>query len=177
MQDKQINVPENSRIVKNDASGMPPDFLERLAASDVVILVGSSESQEKELTMHMILPSGLFAPERIASHAYAQALNHGHSDLVRTVHGLPTDAARYQALRDFACLAGQDPERFEAINAGLQAFEETEGLADEATTRTPDDFDRIADFVLQSLIETEPAEKAPDQEGLEAPAPSIILSN
>jgi hypothetical protein len=176
MQDKQINIPDNSRIVKSDTPGeLPADFLERLAASDVVILVGSSESKDQELTMHTILPGGLFNPEQILSHAYAEALHGEHVDLVRKVRGLPTDAMRFRALRAFAGLYGTDPERFEKINAGLQSFEEQNGLADESSHRTPEDYDRIADFVLQSLIETEPAEQAPDQEGLDVPATSIIL--
>lgn len=178
MQDKHINVPDNSRIVKSDTPGeLPADFLERLAASDVVILIGSSESQDQDLTMHTILPGGLFDPGHILSHAYAEALHGEHVDLVRKVRGLPTDAMRYRALAAFAGLAGTDPERFEKINEAMHAFELTEGLAGEDTTRTPEDFDRIADFILQSLIETEPAEQAPDADGLEAPTTSIILPN
>lgn len=168
MQDKQINVPETGEL--------PADFLERLAASDVVILVGSSESQDQELTMHTILPGGLFDPERILSHAYAHALQGEHVDLVRKVHGQPTDAMRFRALRAFGQLFRTDVARFEQINEALQAFEESEGLADEAA-RTDEDYNRIADFILQSLLETEPAEQAADQEGLDVKAPSIILPN
>jgi hypothetical protein len=181
MQDHEIKTPDNSRIVRSEKPGeLPPDFLERLAASDVVILIGSSESQDQELSMHTILPGGLFDPGHVLSHAYAHALHGEHVDLVRKVRGLPTDALRYRGLAEFASLAGTDNERFEKINAALQAFEEAEGLADEATTRSREDFDRIADFVLQALIETEPADQVPDQDGDQAEqpaAPSIILPN
>jgi hypothetical protein len=178
MQDHEIKTPDNSRIVKSDTPGqLPADFLERLAASDVVILIGSSESKDQELSMHTILPGGLFDPGHVLSHAYAEALHGEHVDLVRKVRGLPTDAMRYRALAEFAGLAATDPERFERINEGMHAFELAEGLAGEETTRTREDYDRIADFILQSLIETEPAEQAPEADGLEAPTAGIILPN
>jgi hypothetical protein len=159
------------------ASELPADLVARIMLADVLVLIGSSEENDQALKVQTILPGGLFQPTLIASHAYANALNVEHPNILARVRGEPTDAQRFEALRAFACLAGTDNERFEKINAGLQSFEEAEGLADEATTRTPDDFNRIADFVIQALIETEPAEQAPDQEGLEAPAPRIILPN
>ena len=180
MQDHEITTPDNSRIVRSEKPGeLPADFLERLAASDVVILIGSSESKDQELSMHTILPGGLFAPETILSHAYAHALHGEHVDLVRKVRGLPTDAMRYRALAEFAGLAGTDPERFEKINEAMHAFELAEGLADEDTNRTREDFDRIADFIMQSLLETEPVPQSPDQDDEPAAdqAPRIILPN
>jgi hypothetical protein len=179
MQDQEIQTPDNSRIVRSETPGqLPADFLERLAAADVVVLIGSSESQDKELTMHTILPGGLFDPEHILSHAYTHALHGEHVDLVRKVRGLPTDAMRYRALAEFAALAGTDPERFEKINEAMHAFELAEGLADDETTRTRADFDRIADFIMQSMLETEPADQVPDQDEPAADqAQRIVLPN
>lgn len=152
-------------------------LMARIGLADVVVLIGSSEENDLALKIETIIPGGLFNPERVASHAYAQVLVGMNEDVLAIVRGEPTDATRYRALRDFGALAGTDPERFEKINEGLHAYELAEGLADEATTRKPEDFDRIADFVMQALIETNPAQQAADQDGLDAPAPSIIIAH
>lgn len=170
MQDQETN--------QAPAVNVSAAFLEQLAAADVVVLISSSESNDTELGMRIVVPGVAFNPEHILSHAYAHAISGEHPNLLRQALGLPTEAARYRALRAFAELAGKDPVRFEVVNSALQQFEEAENLADEKA-RTGEDSDKIADFIMHMLIETEPVPVAPtaEPEHLEAPAPRIILAS
>lgn len=135
--------------------GPPEGLIEKIAAADVLILIGSSEQQERALSVQTILASPTFEPGQIASHAYAHAVQQAHQQLVRAVRGEPTDALRYQALRDFAILASKDPQRFASVNEMLQRFEQHGEIPEDPLERASVDHDRMADFLIHALAETE----------------------
>lgn len=149
------------------AVDFPAALAQQILAADVIILIGSSETNDNALTVKQVYASGEADPEHVASHAYAHAALQAHPDLLRTVRGEPTDAHRYRALRDFAMLATTDKPRFEAVNSMLHQFEEETGVPDE-DKRVAADHDAVADFLAQALIETEYVM-------VETPAPALEL--
>jgi hypothetical protein len=147
----------NGEVIRPEAvpSYLPKELTEAILASDVTILIASSEDKEQRLSVRQVYATGLAQPEYVASHAYAKAIHDAHPDLLKAVRGEPTDAQRYRALREFAVLASQFPSRFEAVNAMLQRFEET-SMAEDAAECTAIDHDRMADFLIHALLETAP---------------------
>lgn len=136
-------------------SYLPKELTEAIMASDVMILIASSETQDQALTVRQVYATGLAEPGHIASHAYAKAVRDAHPDLLKTVRGEPTDALRYQALREFAVLGSTDADRFVKINTMLQRFEETTAEGD-AADQAGANHDNVADFLIHALLETAP---------------------
>lgn len=138
---------------KNGPEGLPPHLLEHIRAADVIVTIGSSEEDDRALFVRHLYAGGIKAPQEIASHAYATAIEQAHDDLVRQVRGEPTDAQRYRALREFATLASSDHDRFDKVNTMVQQFEDAE-MAEDPAKRTGADHDRMADFLVHALAET-----------------------
>lgn len=160
------NTYQGENRAEND--DIPAQLAAAILAADVLILIGSSETDDMEIVVKQVYAGGVADPEHVASHAYAHAALLAHNDLVRAVRGEPTDAMRYQALRDFAVLGSSDKPRFEAVNNMLQQFEEESGLPPEEQRKVAD-FDAVANFLVQAMIETEPVT-------IETPAPVIELA-
>jgi hypothetical protein len=150
MQDQQLE----GSIIRPDFTpiNLPRELAEAILASDVTILITSDDGAEQALTVQTVYALGLPQPERIASHAYANAVRDSHDDLLRTVRGEPTDAQRYLAFREFACMEKSDPARFSQIDAMLVRFERAH--LEEADKGTPDYMDKIAGFLVHALLET-----------------------
>lgn len=161
-----MHTPTQDENRAQDAN-FPDALAQQILAADVIIMIGSSETNENALIVKQVYASGEADPEHRASHAYAHAALVAHDDLVRTVRGEPTDAHRYRALRDFAMLATTDKPRFEAVNSMLHQFEEETGVPAE-DKRVAADHDAVADFLAQALIETEYVM-------VETPAPALEL--
>lgn len=136
------------------AAGLPDGLAEKIASADVLILVGSSEANDLALTVETILASPEYMPGKVASHAFAFAVQDSHAELLRAVRGEPTDSQRYRAFRDFATMQEADPERYKAIDGMVQRFEE-DNMA-EFTKGTAAYMDRISDFLVHALAETAP---------------------
>jgi hypothetical protein len=156
MQDQPIKfaLPNGSFIVRDEAPAgeLPPAFVAELARADAVLVIGSSET--KALSMRPIIAGGEYQPEQVASHALVAAIVADFDNLVRAVKGEPTDAQRFDALRQFTLMPQADCERFERINGMMQQYEEDNPQAGESPTQA--EFERYADFLVHALIETAP---------------------
>jgi hypothetical protein len=143
-------------------SYLPKELTEAILASDVTILLASSETKDQAMTVRYVYATGLAQPEYVASHAYAKAVQDSHQDLLRMVRGEPTDAQRYRAFRDFSNMESTDPERYQQIDAMLVRFEEEN--PDDDKNGSAEYSDKVADFLVHALFETTPlvVEQKPD---------------
>jgi hypothetical protein len=155
MQDQPIKfaLPNGGFIVREEAPAgqLPPAFVAELARADAVLVIGSSET--KALSMRPIIANE-YQPDQVASHALVAAILADFDNLVRAVKGEPTDAQRFNALREFALMPQTDRERFERVNRMMQQYEEDNQQAGESPTQA--EFERYADFLVHALIETAP---------------------
>jgi hypothetical protein len=161
MQDQPIKfvTPQGGILVREQAPAgqLPPEFTEQIAISEAVILV--QRTPEGGLRLRPVIPGGIYSPDTEASHALVKAITDDLPQLVKRVSGYPTHAERYLAFQTFALIEQSDPERFERVNAMLRDFEE-EHLKG-AAKQTRDYMDRVADFMVYAIEETEPALVAP----------------
>jgi hypothetical protein len=135
-----------------DIPALPPMLTEKILAADALILL--STPPEGGLRMEGVI-FGDYAPGQVATHAYVAAHEQEFPNIKARMLGLPTDAQRYQALKEFACLAGTDPERFKTVNTMLQKFEEA-NMADDPAEQIDADHDKMAEFLMHALLETAP---------------------
>lgn len=131
----------------------PLAVAKQIAESDVIVLI--DQTTEGPLIMQPLVRGREYSPGTIKAHAYVDALYREHENILRRVNGVPTDSMRYLALRDFAVLGTTDKARFEVVSDMLQQFEESGSIPAE-DKRTAADFEKMANFLVQAMFETEP---------------------
>lgn len=141
-------------------SNTPPpapakQLLAMLRSAEAAVFIETNGAGE--LVIRAVVVVGEYNPGGDPVHAYVAAIQSEHGHLLDVVNGRYTDALRFRALRDFAVLANVDPARFEVVSSMLHRYEESENLADEKL-RTEADFVKIADFMVQALLATDPTE-------------------
>ena len=150
----------------------PKDMVQQLVAADVVIFLTVDEKGAVQLKP--VVPGKQFDPESNQAHLLTAVITHELPNLMAQAMGDLTDSDRYQALRQFAQLAGTDKDRFNKINEAMQAYEDQHGVNLKETT-DPEKFDAYANFLADVLLTTHPDDPSQQQKELIIPGTKIIL--
>lgn len=166
MQDQNPNQPAAGDTM------LPKQLIDTLKAADVVIFL--TVDDKGAVQVKPVVPGREYDPEGNQAHLLMSVITHELPNLMAQAMGDLTDADRYQALRMFAQLKGADKERFEKVNAAMQAYEDKyEVNLNEATE--PEQFDAYANFLADVLLTTHPDDPSQQQKELIIPGTKIIL--
>lgn len=150
----------------------PKELVAQLVAADVVIFLTVDDKGAVQLKP--VVPGKEFAPDTNQAHLLMSVITHELPNLMAQAMGDLTDSDRYQALRFFAQLKTLDKDRFEKVNAAMQAYEDKHGTnLNEATD--PEQFDAYANFLADVLLTTHPDDESQQKKELIIPGTNIIL--
>lgn len=172
MQDPQNQQQDQQPEQRGAPVMLPAKLAEHLKQSDVILFISSTA--EGRAVVKPVVPAELYDPENNPAHMLAAVIVHELPNLQASANGDWTDADRYQALREFAMLAVTDKDRFEAINRGIQEYEEKHGV-NLAAPNEPEAYDAYANFIADAVLVTHPDDESQQQRELVIPGTRIIL--